>query len=399
MLAIAPTSACAPASGRATDEGIGTAEPSPTSLDATSSATSQGSDGDGVDSTAEPPIGDVGIDPPGTTSGGGGDPMHGDPAADFAEFWALLDEIEGWATGTTGGIAGTVFVVDTLADDGERSLRAALESPDAHWIVFSPGLGGTIELASTITPASDKTVDARGHAIQIRSNPADRFTAVKIEGQSNLVFVGLLFDDELENWDQDTEGADGINLTNSHHVWIHRCSFARWLDGAIDIRHDAAAPGELPHHISVTWSSFSRVYQALNWTADLASFGHNSCDRVRRRCIQMIAGRGHSYDNVIADWNSSAIQNSKDGAELLSQLNMFVPGGVADVNSRVGGGTIRIVDNHAFGNVDFLGGSDAIDEDFVAQSQELARIDECDANDDACWNELRALVESEAGIP
>ncbi len=320
-------------------------------------------------------------------------PSHGDPVAGFPEIVALLDEIEGWGTGTTGGLDGTIFVVDTLDDDGPRSLRAALQSDEAHWILFADGLDGTIELAETIDVGSDKTVDARGHAIHIRSSPQDPFTALKMVGQSNVVLANLRLDDELEAWDQDAEGADALQIHDSHHVWVHHCTFERWLDGAIDIKLDG---GERTHHVSITWSRFSRVFQALNWTADRISFGHNVCDPVRRRCIQMIDGRGHSYNNVVADWDEPAIQNAKDGAELWSQRNMFVPGGPASVNSRVNGGKIRNTDPHTFGAVQFVGGNDDLDPQFMDESAMLAKLDVCD--DDACWAELRATIEAGAGV-
>ena len=328
----------------------------------------------------------------------GGPPMHGDPAAGVPEFEALFDEIEGWGTGTTGGLGGTVFVVDTLDDAGDRSFRAAIQSPEAHWIVFADGLNGTIQLIEPIEAGSNKTVDARGHAIQIRGGGGtDPFKAIKIYGQTNLVFVNVNFDDELDSWDQDAEGADAITISNSDHIWIHHCTFARWMDGAIDIIHEPTEPGEMPHHISVTWSSFSRTYQALNWTADRISFGHNVCERVRRRCIQMIEGKGHSWNNVVADWNAAAIQTAKDGGQLYSQRNMFVPGSASEVNARVNGGKIHNSKNHAFGNVQFVGGDDAIDEQFENDSKMLARIDECDDGDDGCWSDLRQQIETEAG--
>jgi pectate lyase len=322
----------------------------------------------------------------------GDDGMHGDPAADVPEFLALLDDLEGWGVGTTGGIDGTIFVVDTLDDDGPTSLRAALTSGDPLWIVFAPGLDGVIALASTIEVASNKTVDARGHAIQIRTLRDD--TGFQITGQTNIILTNLVFDDEVANWDQDSEGEDGITIHDSSYVWVHHCSFARWLDGAIDIRHDT---GELSNHISVTWSRFEEDYQALNWTADRISFGHNVCDRVRRRCIQMIDGKGHSYNNVVGDWNSAAIQNSKDGAQLYSQHNMFVPGGFATVNSRVNGGKIRNSGNHSFGNVQFDGGNDALDQSFMDDSEMLAVITTCADGDDACWEDLRTTIEAQAG--
>src|SRR6185503_20866008 len=102
----------------------------------------------------------------------------------------------------------------------------------------------------------------------------------------------------------------------------------------------------------------------------------------------------HSYNNVVGDWNNAAIQNSKDGAVLFSQRNVFIPGAEPGVNSRVNGGKIATDQNHTYGSVQFLGGSDAIDQTFVTDSEALAKIESCGAQDDACWDQLRATVEA-----
>ncbi len=335
---------------------------------------------------------------------GGGEPpdagalLQGAAAAGFQSFHDLLAEIEGWGTGTDGGIDGTVFVVDTLADQGPGSLRTALTSPEPLWIVFGDGVDGVIEFGSPIYLTSNKTVDARGHDIHIRTPPGQTFTAFKIQSQSNLIFANLRIDDEIDNWDRDSEGADGMTIFNSHHIWIHHCSFARWVDGAIDMRFDPHLPGDLSHHISVTWSHFSRVFQGLNWTATQVSFGHNVCKRIRRRCIQMIEGRGHSYNNVISNWDDEGIQTAKSGAQLYSLRNMWDPDGVNEVDERIDGGKILNSNNYFFGNVSFRGDDDPIKESFKTDSKNLANIVKCGKTDSACWSALRQTTEQCAGV-
>ena len=44
-----------------------------------------------------------------------------------------------------------------------------------------------------------------------------------------------------------------------------------------------------------------------------------------------------------------------------------------------------------------VGGSDAIDQTFVTDSDALAKIESCGAQDGACWDQLRADVEASAG--
>ena len=79
--------------------------------------------------------------------------------------------------------------------------------------------------------------------------------------------------------------------------------------------------------------------------------------------------------------------------------NTAVAGGIVGAGSGIVSGGVRgLADNKTFGNVNFLGGSDALSDAFMQDSEMLARIDECSGNDDACWDELRALIESTAGV-
>jgi pectate lyase len=145
----------------------------------------------------------------------------------------------------------------------------------------------------------------------------------------NVIITHVTLDDGWPYWETDSEGSDAIAIARSTDIWIHRCDFSQWIDGAIDISSDY--PGD-PHNpgieatvmserISVTWSRFARIHQALNWRADRISFGHNLCDRVAARSVQILAGAVHSYNNVIARWSKEEIQNAKDGAQLYSMRN------------------------------------------------------------------------------
>ena len=73
-------------------------------------------------------------------------------------------------------------------------------------------------------------------------------------------------------------------------------------------------------------TGFKLNFQALNWTGSRLSFGYNYCTNVSRPCIQMIKGKGHSYNNLIKRWGRETIQNAKDGAQILSENNIWRPG-------------------------------------------------------------------------
>ena len=77
------------------------------------------------------------------------------------ELYSIVDDIPGFAAGTYGGKFGTVYEVNNLNNGGPGSLKHALESEEAYWIIFQDGLNGTILLDTLIDVRSFKTVDAR----------------------------------------------------------------------------------------------------------------------------------------------------------------------------------------------------------------------------------------------
>jgi pectate lyase len=78
----------------------------------------------------------------------------------------ILSERQGWGKNATGGADGSIFHVTSLADSGPRTLRDALNRDEPLWIVFD--VSGEIVLSSPLVPKSNKTIDGRGQAINIR---------------------------------------------------------------------------------------------------------------------------------------------------------------------------------------------------------------------------------------
>lgn len=295
----------------------------------------------------------------------------------------VTDEREGWGRGATGGASGSIYHVTTLADSGPGSLREGLERSGARWIVFDHS--GTIELRSSVTVKSNKTVDGRGRQIVIKTNHEDE-TAFIIEDQHNIILLNLEFDNDWLDFDTDPspEGADAINIRNSHDIWIHHCEFLQWKDGAIDVKDGNS------YNVSVTWSRFRKIYQAMLWEGDKLSLGHNVCSaQVHARCPKIIGGKAHSYNNYIGGWGGAAIQHAEDGGQLYSQRNMFESGDNEKVNVRDDAmeDEIELDGNYAFNTVNFLGGSDSVNSNFKSQSQSNANVDTCGTP--ACWTTLK----------
>lgn len=162
----------------------------------------------------------------------------------------LLNQRGGYASimGVTGGYAGATYTVTSTADSGTGSLRSALESSNAYWVVFDktvfpPGVETTITLTSTLTPLPNKTVDGRGSKVFITSNAqiliqglgnysnaATAFIRYP-SGVANMIFTHARWNCTSSNMNRDcftvTLGTDG--------VWFNHCAMTGGTDGTIDI--------------------------------------------------------------------------------------------------------------------------------------------------------------------
>jgi len=315
--------------------------------------------------------------------------------ASTSPYDSILSEITGWATGTTGGKDGSVYTVTTLNDSGNGSLRDALENNNTRWIRFS--VSGTINLQSSVQLQSNKTVDARGASIRIKTKDQST-TAFRIEHQSNIVLINLEFDNEFADYENDHEGADAVNIVDSHDIWIHHCKFLQWKDGAIDLKETQGGSfvGN-NYNVSVTWSHFRKIYQPMLWEGDKLSLGHNVCNNfINARCLKIIGGKAHSFNNFIADWGIAAIQNAKYGGQLYSQRNIFKPDTQHDVNKRDASGDKIENDSHyTIGTVNFLGGSDSVSSSFKTDSINNADEEYCSTT--TCWTDMKDRLVDQAG--
>jgi len=345
-------------------------------------------------------------------------PITGRPVP--AATAAILDDIPGFARGTVGGRNGTLYEVTTLDDDGPGSLRDALESPDPLWIVFQAGSSGTIRIESRIYVESYKTVDARGHEITLKavrddtsSDPGDGWNDTSVSlGRSNehreirdVAFINLTFDGSWPEPDTDGEGADGIHLHNDvHHVWIHRCTFHNWIDGAIDARVDEGY-GTLPRDISITESHFYDIHQGLLLEASRVTFARNHCDNVNSRCVKTIdGGSAHVVNNVLRNWRHREIVFAKGESQILVDHNIFEPGSENDEAGRTEGpGDVQDLHNVHHRSPTFrMRDRGRVDPAFKTEAQDAygrnRKVDcEHDPPDRTCWNQLYDDVLANAG--
>lgn len=336
------------------------------------------------------------------------------------ERLAILDDIPGYGRNTIGGRDGTLYVVTTLENGGPGSLRDAVERDEPLWIVFADGLNGTIRLDELLEVQSYKTIDARGHDITLMgvredaADPDDGWwnTGVTLgrEGDQqteirDVVFLNLTFDGNWPDPDRDGEGADGLHIHNNvRNVWVHRCTFNNWIDGAIDARVDEGFD-ILPRDISVTESHFYDIHQGLLLEARRVTFARNYCDNVNARCVKTIeGGSAHVVNNVIRNWRQREIVFAKGNSQILVDHNVFEPAGDSQTAGRTEGpGDLQDLHNvNANGSRYRMDDRGSVDSAFKSEAQDVyghgRRVDcEHDPVDRGCWDRLYDAVVGSAG--
>lgn len=225
----------------------------------------------------------------------------------------LVHDVRGFAEGTVGGAHGCVYHVTDLGDAGDGTLRAGLERGGPWWIVFD--VDGTIELNSPIEVTSDKTVDGRGAAIEIRG----RGLLIENASVSNVIVENVIFG-----------GGDGDAIAvyrGPSSIWIDHCSFSAWGDGQVDITEAAT-------DVTVSWSYFHDheigmlVGARPDATEDAlirATIHHNRFERVDERSPRARFGKVHVANNLFVDWGGYAIGASQR-SEVAADSNIFVAG-------------------------------------------------------------------------
>lgn len=98
----------------------------------------------------------------------------------------------GWGKNATGGRGGEVRKVTNLNDKGDGSLRAALETAGAAYVIFE--VAGTINLRSSVDISSNKTLAGEtafrngGEGITLKINQGTTSnTLVTVSGSSNII--------------------------------------------------------------------------------------------------------------------------------------------------------------------------------------------------------------------
>ena len=263
----------------------------------------------------EPPSGDTEEAPPeGTTDSPPGD-MDEPPTEDNDDNdnqdpadpnQALLNKLEGFASGTTGGLGGTTCVVANLNDGGKGSLRDCVSSAKSRWVVFA--VSGEIQLKSAVKVRSNTTVDGREARIVITGH------GLAITKAENVIIHNLTVQDVKD---------DAIKIYQSKKVWINHLTLQRADDGLLDITNGST-------DVTVSYTKLMNHNKTMligandSHTEDAntrVTLHHNLFYNTIRRNPLVRFAKVHMYNNLLKHWGDG---NSGDGinATITSQLRV-----------------------------------------------------------------------------
>jgi len=213
--------------------------------------------------------------------------------------------LEGFGADTEGGAGGTVYVVDSLADDGPGTLRDALSESNRD-IRFA--VSGTIVLESPIRLTNHHvTIDgstAPDPGITISPPVPGAFDLIRLVSTApdtahDFVLHHLRFDG----------GHDNLQIgRGAHDIVIDHCSFRRAGDGNIDIIEDA-------RDITVQWcllaDNHKNMYVYRHYQGECPEC---VCERISIHHNLLVLGDERNpqihdcgvvdlVNNVVADWD------------------------------------------------------------------------------------------------
>jgi len=226
----------------------------------------------------------------------------------------LLEERLGFSADVQGGYDGVSYVVTSLDDNGQGTLRDALESSEPQWITFA--IDGTIELASPIRVQSYKTIDGRGAKITIVDY------GLAIYDATDVIVTNITIRDGAP----DTK--DAIEVLRSDQVWIHHVTLANFPDGLVDIRradpttYITVSNSRFQNHDKVSIVGLHEP-EAPGDDQIYATFANNYfAGNTVQRHPRVAQAYAHLYNNVI-EWSNYGVA-SFDRGRVFSERNWYV---------------------------------------------------------------------------
>ena len=214
---------------------------------------------------------------------------------------------DGFATGTTGGVAGPTVTVTTGAD---LARYAGANTP--YTILVS----GRISLSGMVTVVANKSILGAGSGAEITGGGLQLGTTTR--PGNNVIIRNLRFSDADD---------DSISVTNkAQHVWIDHNEFLPGHDGSLDIKRQST-------NVTVSWNKFSGTDKTMllghsdNYSADVGylrvTYHHNWFEGSNQRHPRVRFGEPvHVYNNYYRNIGLYGIA-STENAGVVAEGNYF----------------------------------------------------------------------------
>ncbi|KAF7141460.1 hypothetical protein RHSIM_Rhsim06G0229400 [Rhododendron simsii] len=251
----------------------------------------------------------------------------------------LADCAIGFGRNAVGGRDGEFYIVtDPEHDDPVNplpgTLRYAVIQDEPLWIIFDQDM--VIQLKEELMMNSYKTVDGRGHTIEIGNGPC-----ITISDATNIIIHGVYIhncvpagntmvrDSPRHYGLRGISDGDGISIFGARDLWIDHCTLARCTDGLIDAVYESTAitisNNYMFQHNEVMLLGHKDDFladQKMQVTIAFNYFGEGLVQRMPRCRL----GYFHIVNNVYTGWEMYAIGGSANPT-INSQGNVFIASG------------------------------------------------------------------------
>jgi pectate lyase len=256
---------------------------------------------------------------------------------------------EGFGKYTTGGRGGKVFIVSNLNDNGEGSLRAALESKLPSTIVFF--VSGTIHLEKPLAIYSNVTIagqSAPGDGICLADQP------VIMKGNNIIIrYIRVRMGDKYQNKGMvdGAGGDDAFGGIRNNNVIIDHCSFSWSTDEVFSVYagdsvtlqwNIISEPLNYSYHFEKGDKDFENHGYGAIWGGVHATFHHNLFAHCNSRTprfngIRHTPAENCDYrNNVIYNWGGNNVYAGEGGSyNIINNYYKYGPDTKKSVLTRV----------------------------------------------------------------
>ncbi|KAK3422249.1 hypothetical protein EUGRSUZ_G02887, partial [Eucalyptus grandis] len=229
----------------------------------------------------------------------------------------------GFGQSALGGRDGRIYVVtdssdSDVVDPKPGTLRYGVLQEEPLWIIFSADM--MIRLKHELILNSFKTIDGRGHNIEITGNGC-----LTVQDVSNIIIHNIHVHDCKPSGNTNIRSSpthvgfrgrsdgDGISIFGASHIWVDHCSLWHCKDGLIDAIMGSTAitisNSYFAHHDEVMLLGHNDSYAPDSGMQVTIAFNHFGEGLVQRmpRCRR---GYIHVVNNDFTEWQMYAIGGS-----------------------------------------------------------------------------------------